>query len=60
MRLNADFTQRVVIRPDDTPWQSSPSPGMTRRMLVRVGDGPARILGKTGHLDEDFLKRWVA
>ncbi|MBW8367573.1 MAG: cupin domain-containing protein [Arenimonas sp.] len=42
MRLNADFTQRVVIRPDDTPWQPSPSPGVARRMLDRVGDEAAR------------------
>jgi anti-sigma factor ChrR (cupin superfamily) len=42
MRLNADFTQRVVIRPDETPWQRSPSPGVTRRMLDRVGDEAAR------------------
>ncbi|PZO08191.1 MAG: cupin [Lysobacteraceae bacterium] len=42
MRLNADFTQRVVVRPDDTPWQPSPSPGVTRRPLDRVGDEAAR------------------
>ena len=42
MRLNADFTQRVVIRPGDTPWQASPSPGVSRRMLDRVGDEAAR------------------
>ena len=42
MRLNADFTQRIVIRPDDTPWQASPSPGVMRRGLDRVGDEAAR------------------
>jgi anti-sigma factor ChrR (cupin superfamily) len=42
MRLNADFTQRVVIRPGDTPWLTSPSPGVSRRMLDRVGEEDAR------------------
>ena len=42
MRLNADFTQRIVIRPDDTPWQASPSPGVSRRLFDRVGDEAAR------------------
>ena len=60
MRLNADSTQRIVIRPDHTPWQASPSPGVTRRILDRVGDEAARILVQTGHLDEDFLRRWAA
>jgi anti-sigma factor ChrR (cupin superfamily) len=42
MRLNADFSQRVVVRPADTPWQPSPAPGVTRRLLDRVGDEDAR------------------
>lgn len=42
MRLNADFTQRVVIRPGDSPWLASPSPGVSRSMLDRVGEEDAR------------------
>ena len=42
MRLHADFTQRVVIRPGDAPWQASPSPGVTRCLLDRVGGEEAR------------------
>lgn len=42
MLINADFTQRVVIRPDDAPWQPSPSPGVERRMLDRIGGEQAR------------------
>ncbi len=42
MRLNADFTQRVVIRPGDAPWQPSPTAGVTRCLLDRVGDEAAR------------------
>jgi anti-sigma factor ChrR (cupin superfamily) len=42
MRLNADFSQRVVIRPGDVPWVPSPVPGVERRMLDRIGDEVAR------------------
>ena len=42
MLINADFSQRVVIRPDDAPWQPSPSPGVERRMLDRIGGEQAR------------------
>ena len=41
-RLNADFTQRVVIRPEDYSWVSSPMPGVERMMLDRIGDEVAR------------------
>ena len=66
MRLNADFTQRIVIRPGDTPWQASPSPGVTRRMLDRVGDeaaratslvryGPGSVLPEHAHPDGEEI-----
>ncbi len=42
MRLNADFDERVVIRPDDYTWVLSPAPGVTRMMLDRIGDEVAR------------------
>jgi len=42
MRLNADFTQRVVVRPQDHVWVASPAAGVTRMMLDRVGDEVAR------------------
>lgn len=42
MRLHADFGERVVIRPQDHRWQSSPSPGVERMMLDRIGDEVAR------------------
>lgn len=37
MRINADFKKRVVIRPDDYQWVDSPSPGVERMMLDRIG-----------------------
>ena len=40
--LNADFDQRVVIRPEDYSWVPSPAPGVERMMLDRIGDEVAR------------------
>ena len=42
MRLNADFSERVVIRPTDYQWVASPMPGVERMMLDRIGDEVAR------------------
>lgn len=42
LRLNADFSERVVIAPDDYQWVSSPMPGVERMMLDRIGDEVAR------------------
>lgn len=42
MRINADFSQRVVVRPEDYRWVDSPMPGVERMMLDRVGDEVAR------------------
>ena len=42
MELNADFSQRVVVHSDELPWQTSPMPGVERRMLDRIGEEVAR------------------
>jgi len=42
MELNADFTKRVAIHADDGEWLASPMPGVSRRMLDRIGDEVAR------------------
>ena len=42
MRINADFSERVVIRPEDYRWVDSPMPGVERMMLDRIGDEVAR------------------
>lgn len=42
MRLNADFHQRVVVTPDDYRWVDSPTPGVERMMLDRIGEEVAR------------------
>ncbi|NTS76798.1 cupin domain-containing protein [Catenovulum sp. SM1970] len=41
-RINADFEQRVVVRPKDYSWVPSPMPGVERMMLDRIGDEVAR------------------
>lgn len=42
MELNADFSQRVLVHSADMPWQASPSAGVERRMLDRIGGEVAR------------------
>jgi anti-sigma factor ChrR (cupin superfamily) len=42
MELNADFTKRVAIHADRIEWLGSPTPGVSRRMLDRIGDEVAR------------------
>lgn len=42
VRINADFTQIVRLRAAELPWTASPSPGVERRLLDRVGAEVAR------------------
>jgi anti-sigma factor ChrR (cupin superfamily) len=42
MRINDDFSKRVVIRHDDYEWVESPMPGVERMMFDRVGEEVAR------------------
>ena len=42
MRINDDFSKRVIIRPDDYLWVESPMPGVERMMFDRVGKEVAR------------------
>ena len=41
-RVNADFTQRVVIATGAMPWIASPQAGVERRLLDRIGGEVAR------------------
>jgi hypothetical protein len=36
MRINAEFSQSVVIRPEDYRWVDSPTQGVERMMLDRI------------------------
>lgn len=42
MHLNSDFTQKVRVADQDNPWRVSPSAGVERKMLDRIGDEVAR------------------
>lgn len=42
MLLNADFSERVVVETGRRPWTASPSPGVERIMLDRIGEEVAR------------------
>lgn len=42
MLINADFSERVVIYPDQYEWLPSPMPGVERMMLDRIGVEVAR------------------
>lgn len=42
MKLNADFTQRVIVDTHAMEWEPSPMKGVHRRKLDRIGDEVAR------------------
>jgi anti-sigma factor ChrR (cupin superfamily) len=42
MEINADFSERAIINTNDMAWVSSPSAGVERKMLDRIGDEVAR------------------
>ena len=41
-RINADFSQRIVVATEELPWVPSPQAGVDRRMLDRIGGEVAR------------------
>ncbi|MDJ0813351.1 MAG: cupin domain-containing protein [Woeseiaceae bacterium] len=59
MRLNADFDERVVIRPDDYDWVASPMPGVERMMLDRIGDEVARATSLVRYAPNSTFSRHV-
>lgn len=42
MELNANFDERAVVHAASIPWTASPTPGVDRRMLDRIGEEVAR------------------
>ena len=41
-RIRASFDQRAVVQPGDEAWVASPTPGVERKLLDRIGDEVAR------------------
>ena len=42
VELNADFSRKARVLDADNPWRASPSAGVDRKMLDRIGDEVAR------------------
>ena len=42
MKLNSDFSQRVVVNPESLEWVDSPVPGIQRQLIERDGGEVAR------------------
>lgn len=59
MNLNDDFTQRVVLHAADAVWRPSPLPGVTRRLLDRVGDEVARATSVVRYAPGSRFERHV-
>ena len=59
MRLNSDFAERVVVRPEDYRWVDSPMPGVERMMLDRIGDEVARATSLVRYAPNSTFSRHV-
>lgn len=57
MHLNADFTQSALVRPQDGQWIPSPSAGVERWMLDRVGDEVARATSLVRYAPDSHFPR---
>ena len=55
MRLNADFNERVVLRPEDREWVASPMAGVDRQMLDRIGEEVARATSIVRYAPESYF-----
>ena len=55
MRINADFTQRAVVRPGDVDWVASPMPGVDRKMLDRIGEEVARATSIVRYAPQSYF-----
>lgn len=59
MEINSDFGARVVIRPDEMTYIPSPSAGVDRIMLDRIGDEVARATSIVRYAPDSSFPRHV-
>jgi len=57
MRLNDDFSQRAVLHGANMDWVASPTPGVDRRMLFRVGEEKARATSIVRYAPDSHFPR---
>ena len=55
MELNADFSQRVIVHAARLPWTPSPTTGVERRMLDRLGTEVARATSIVRYAPESLF-----
>lgn len=55
MRINADFSERAIIRPGDVDWVASPMAGVERQMLDRIGEEKARATSFVRYAPSSFF-----
>ena len=59
MRVRSDFSERVVVWPEDYRWVDSPMSGVQRMMLDRVGDEIARATSLVRYAPNSEFSRHV-
>jgi quercetin dioxygenase-like cupin family protein len=57
MLFNADFTQTVCLQPQDRQWLDSPTMGVQRQLLDRVGDEVARATSIVRYAPDSHFPR---
>ena len=57
MLINADFSRRAIVTPDEHKWVPSPMAGVERVMLDRVGDEKARATSIVRYAHDSHFPR---
>jgi anti-sigma factor ChrR (cupin superfamily) len=59
MRINANFSERIVVRPEDYQWVESPMAGVERMMLDRIGEEVARATSLVRYAPDSRFSKHV-